>query len=78
MSRQLVSQLTLELADARRRDAEFAGQIYLPARARRFAEKREYSPDLAIRVLTLKDFEVIDVAPDILRWTVGPGIGQDI
>ncbi len=78
MSVQDVSQPTLELTDARRRNAEFAGQVYLSARAGGFAEKREYSLNFTIRAITLKDFGVVEVASDIFRWTVGPGIGQDI
>ena len=78
MSGQDRSQLTLELRDARWRDAEFTCQVHLFARAGGLAEKPEYSLDLAIRALALKDFGVVDIASDILGWTVGPAISEHL
>ena len=78
MCSQDISQFVLKLTDARRRHAEFVRQVYLSARADALAEPCKYSPDLAIRALALEDLGVVYVAPRVLRWTVGPGIGQDI
>ncbi len=78
MSGEDVSQLILELPYARRRDAEFPGEIHLLASAGGLAEKREHPPDLTVRAGAVEDLAVINVATGVLERPVGLRVSQDI